>query len=87
MSSMAVSDREFGELISDVRTLKRDLGSVQSDVSTVDGKVDSILSRFDRIDGGWKVLMAIGSVAGVVGGVLATLIIKVFPFLFSVFPK
>ncbi len=84
---MAISEREFGELFSDVRTLKRDLGNVETQVNTVDGKVDSILTRFDRMDGGWKVLMSIGSIAGVVGGVLATLIIKGFPLLFSILPK
>lgn len=86
-NALAVSDREFGELAQMVKGLQKDLSKVEVQVNSVDGKVDSVLSRFDRIDGGWKVLIAVGGVMGVIASVLTTIAIKSWPLLIGTLPK
>lgn len=84
---MTVSPQQFGEMVSDVKNIKEDMVEVKSDMKDMEGKVDRILSRFDQLDGGWRVLVAVGGVAGVVGGFLTGIVLKFFPLLVGALPK
>lgn len=81
---MAVSDREFGELLGEVRAMKRDLAKVEENTKGLDGKVDGILSRFDQIDGGMKTAIWL---SGVFGALVMFGITKIAPFLLGFLPK
>lgn len=84
---MSVSDREFATLAERVETLVRDLRKVESTVTDVDSKVDGIITTLAKVEGGWKVLIAIGGIAGAVGGLVIGLVIKAWPFLLGTLPK
>lgn len=81
---MAVSDREFGELLGEVRSMKRDLAKVEENTQGLDGKVDGILSRFDQIDGGMKIAIWF---SGIIGALAMFGLTKVAPLLLGVLPK
>lgn len=70
-----------------VKAMAKDVGKLEEQVGVLDGKVDDILSQFDRIDGGWKVLIAIGSVVGIIASILTTIALKVWPLLLGTLPK
>lgn len=81
---MAVSDREFGELLGEVRSMKRDLAKVEENTKGLDGKVDGILSRFDQIDGGMKIAIWF---SGIIGALAMFGLTKVAPMLLGFLPK
>jgi len=82
--NMAVSDREFGELLGEVRAMKRDLAKVEENTKGLDGKVDGILSRFDQIDGGMKTAIWF---SGLLGALAMFAMTKGLPLLFGFLPK
>lgn len=84
MTAMAVSDREFGELLGEVRAMKRDLAKVEENTNGLDSKVDGILSRFDQIDGGMKVAIWLSGLIGALGMFGLT---KLSPLLLGFLPK
>lgn len=81
---MAVSDREFGELLGEVRAMKRDLAKVEENTKGLDSKVDGILSRFDQIDGGMKIAIWF---SGIVGALAMFGLTKILPMLLGFLPK
>lgn len=81
---LAVSDREFAALASDVKHLTQSVNETRLQVREIDGKVDGILSRFDRMDGGMKVAMG---VSGFLGALAMLVITKGLPMLFSGLPR
>lgn len=81
---MAVSDREFGELLGEVRSMKRDLAKVEENTKGLDGKVDGILSRFDQIDGGMRIAIWF---SGIIGALAMFGLTKVAPMLMGFLPK
>lgn len=86
-NALAVSDREYGTLVQKVVHLEEGMKNLRAEVKEVDSKVDSILSRFDKIDGGWRVLIFLGGIAGVVASILTTIAIKAWPLLIGTLPK
>lgn len=84
MHTMPVSDREFGELLGEVRAMKRDLAKVEENTKGLDGKVDGILSRFDQIDGGMKIAIWF---SGIVGALAMFGLTKILPMLLGFLPK
>lgn len=84
---MTVSPQQFGEMVSDVKSIKKDLSEVEADIKALKRTVDGLIGRFDRIDGGWKMLMFIGGIAGTVGSGITALAIKLWPLLFGTLPK
>lgn len=81
---LAVSDREFAALASDVKYLAQSVAETRASVKEIDTKVDGLLSRFDRIDGGMKVAMG---VSGFLGAFVMLVITKVLPLLFAGLPR
>lgn len=81
---MAVSDREFGELLGDVKAMKKDLSELETTAKGLNEKVDGILSKFDQATGGLRVAMA---VSGFLGALAMLLLTKVLPILFAGLPK
>lgn len=81
---MAVSDREFGELLGEVRAMKRDLAKVEENTQGLDSKVDGILSRFDQIDGGMRIAIWF---SGIIGALAMFGLTKVAPMLMGFLPK
>lgn len=84
---MAVSDREFGEFSQRVRNLEENVKDIKSTLGAVDSKVDAIKTTLSEVRGGWKVLIAIGGFAGVLGGIVTGIAIKIWPFLLGTLPK
>lgn len=81
---MAVSDREFGQLLGKVSAIEADLKRVEKNVDSMDGKVDGIIARFDQIDGGMKVAIWF---AGIIGALAMFGLTKVAPLLLGFLPK
>lgn len=84
---MTIQSQQFGELIGTVKALKDNVSKLEGTTETLDTKVDKLISRFDRIDGGWKVLIAVGGLAGTVASVLTAIAMKMWPFLLGSLPK
>lgn len=72
---MPVSEREFGELVERVSNMQRAVGDLKTNVATIGDSVEQILRKISGLEGGWRVLLGIAGVAGVVGGI----IVKVLP--------
>lgn len=81
---MAVSDREIGELIGDVKAIKRDMTRMENDTKDIKAAVDRFSSRFDQMDGAWK--MAVWG-SGVIGALVMFAITKAIPLVLSVLPR
>ncbi len=81
---MAVSDREIGELIGDVKAIKRDMTRMENDTKDIKAAVDRFNSRFDQMDGAWK-LAVWGS--GIVGALGMFALTKALPFAFGLLPR
>jgi hypothetical protein len=84
MMGMAVSDREFGELLGEVRGVRRDLEKMEKASNALDTKVDGILSRFDQIDGGTKVAIWF---SGMIGALAMFGLTKIAPMIIGVLPR
>lgn len=82
--SMAVSDREFGELLGKVNAIQKDVTELETSTKTLDGKVDALMRRFDQIDGGLKVAIWF---SGMIGALAMFGLTKVLPMLIGAFPR
>lgn len=56
------------------------MSAVERDVTALDAKVDEILAILNQGKGGWKTVVALGSISAAVGALAA----KVAPFLFAI---
>lgn len=84
MTSMAVSDREFGELLGKVNAIQKDVTELETSTKSLDGKVDGLIRRFDQIDGGMKVAIWF---SGIIGALAMFGLTKVAPLLIGALPK
>lgn len=81
---MAVSDREFGELLGDVKSIKKDLAELENTTSSLEMKVDGILTQIAQVQGGLRVSIYF---AGIIGALAMFGLTKVAPLLIGTLPK
>lgn len=82
--SMAVSDREFGQLLGQVESIQKDVTKLESSTSSLDNKVDTLIRRFDQIDGGMKVAVWF---SGIIGALAMFGLTKVLPLFIGALPR
>lgn len=82
--SMAVSDREFGQLLGQVESIQKDVTKLESSASSLDNKVDTLIRRFDQIDGGMKVAVWF---SGIIGALAMFGLTKVLPLFIGALPR
>jgi len=87
MSTMAISEFDFGVLSQRVENLTESVEEARADIKATRTDIGSINQKFDRIDGGWRVLMFMAGVAGAVGTGLTFLAIKIWPLLLGTLPR
>ena len=68
---MAVTDREFGELSQKVAMMERTVEEIRRDVKEGNAVTDQILMKLSQVSGGWKALLAVGTMSAAVGGMVA----------------
>jgi tetrahydromethanopterin S-methyltransferase subunit G len=81
---MAISDREFGELLGKVNAMKDDLQRVEKNVEGLDVKVDGILGQISQVAGGMRVAIWF---SGIIGGGVVFAATKVIPLFLGTLPK
>ncbi len=66
--------RELATHANDIKHLQDDMDSMKVDVAAIRASLDEINKKLASAEGGWKALIAIGSVlGGIVGAVLGIL--------------
>ena len=66
--------RELATHASDIRHLQDDMDSMKEDVAAIRKSLEDINKKLASAEGGWKVLIAVGSVAGgIIGAILGIL--------------
>lgn len=81
---MAISDREFGELLGKVNAMKDDLRRVEKNVEGLDVKVDGILGQISQVAGGMRVAIWF---SGIIGAMAMFGLTKVAPMLLGALPR
>lgn len=62
--------RELATHASDIKHLQEDMDAMRADVAAIRMSLDEIKKTLASAEGGWKVLIAVGSVAsGVIGAI------------------
>lgn len=70
MEAQMIDPREFGRLEGAVSALKTELDSVKVKQAQMDVKLDLVLDKLSEAKGGWRLLMALGGAASVLGAAI-----------------
>lgn len=81
---MAVSDREFGELLGKVNAIQKDVTELENTTKSLDANVAALMRRFDQIDGGVKVAIWF---SGMIGALAMFGLTKVAPLIIGALPR
>ena len=81
---MAPTDREFGELLGNIHSIRKDVSELESNYKELDKKVDMLIRRFDRMDGALKLSMWL---AGFFGAIVMFVLTKVVPLFLPGIPR
>lgn len=81
---MAVSDREFGELLGKVNAIQKDVTGLENTTKSLDANVAALMRRFDQIDGGVKVAIWF---SGMIGALAMFGLTKVAPLVIGALPR
>lgn len=74
MSPEIETARELATHASDIKHLQDDMDSMKVDVAAIRASIEEINKKLASAEGGWKALIAIGSVlGGVIGAVIGIL--------------
>jgi hypothetical protein len=65
--------RELATHASDIAHLQSDMDKMATDIEEIKKMLSSINSTLAEAKGGWKMLMAVGGAAGVLGGLIVHL--------------
>ena len=66
--------RELATHANDIKHLQGDMDAMMEDVAAIRASLEEINKKLASAEGGWKVLIAVGSVAGgIVGAILGIL--------------
>lgn len=81
---MAVSDREFGELLGKVNAIQKDVTGLENTTKSLDANVAALMRRFDQIDGGVKVAIWF---SGMIGALAMFGLTKLAPLIIGALPR
>ena len=56
--------RELATLASDIKHLQDDMDSMMADIAVIRKSLEDINTKLASAEGGWKVLIAVGSIVG-----------------------
>lgn len=77
---MTVTDREYGELVQQVKAMEKAIDEIRHDVKEGNAVTDQILLKLSQVAGGWKVLIAVGGIAAAIGAMVVKFLPLIFPF-------
>lgn len=81
---MTVSPQQFGEMVGDVKSIKKDLSEVETDIKALKNSVDGILTQIATVRGGMRVAIWF---SGIIGALAMFGLTKVAPLLIGALPK
>ena len=66
--------RDVGRVEAEQAAMRRDLESLTADVKELNRKIDHLVAVIDRAKGGWKTLVAVGTVVAAITAAAAKLL-------------
>lgn len=70
-----IDPKEFGRMQSDVQGLRRDFDSMSATLTGILREMREMNLQMSEAKGGWKMLVLVGSVAGLAGGVIVKFLV------------
>lgn len=70
-----IDPKEFGRMQSDVQGLRRDFDSMAGTLKGILQEMRDMNLQMSEAKGGWKMLVLVGSVAGLAGGVIVKFLV------------